>query len=129
MNLFKTLSVLLLAIAAVQGAIQCKSGTGGSTYNKACASHATQCVTITTSNSAEGSITGYGCREKRTQKPNGCSTKTSTITGVANEVTKCYCTGNLCNGSGGSTGNASTRSVNFILAFSGVMIALIKVAA
>jgi len=129
MNLFKTLPVLLLAIAAVQGAIQCKSGTGGSTYNKHCPSYATQCVTITSSNSA-GSVTGYSCREKRSQKPNGCTTETSTRTGMANQVTKCYCTGNLCNGSGGSFPNdASTRSVNFILAFSGVMIALIKVAA
>jgi len=142
MNLFKTLSVLLLAIAAVQGAIQCKTGkegiklTSGSRNklkNTYCAEGVTQCLRI-----ASGSRQVYFCSPQTDLFDEGCTTKkilpiTPTLGGRPVQGETCVCTGSLCDAGppiqSPPKNSASTRGVNFILACTCVMIALIKVAA
>ena len=66
------------------------------------------------------SVSGYtySCNDK-TEKEDGCHKVEQTILGLSINAETCVCTGNLCN-------SASARGINFILAFSCLMIALLK---
>jgi len=120
MNLFKTLSVLLLAIAAVQGTFyqKCYFGTiiNGEEKIKetTCSEGVTQCLKET------GPYMG-GTKVTKMCSPNKNITKGCQNDELGRDFSLCFCTGHLCN-------NASTRGINAILASSCLMVALFKVA-
>ena len=66
------------------------------------------------------SVSGYtySCNDK-TEKEDGCHKVEQTIMGLSINAETCVCTGNLCN-------SASARGINFMLAFSCFMTALLK---
>lgn len=132
MNLFKTLSVLLLAIAAVQGAstkIKCHTGIisngEGKMTETTCPKGVTQCSKATTTVSgSQYKFSGHSVVTKT------CSLVAPIVAYVdchdkdvlGIKTTTCHCTGHLCNA-------ASTRGISAILAISCLMVALFKVAA
>lgn len=125
----KTISVLLLAIAAVQGGsttIKCHQGLKindeGEMTETTCSEGVTQCL------KASGTVSGqnaalYSCSPDINYVADvGCSEQQVKISGVIVKANQCLCTGNLCN-------SASTRGISSILAISCFMIALSKFAA
>jgi len=104
MNL-KTLAVLLLAIAAVQGAsttIQCYDGAklNGEIISKmkatTCGEGVTQCVKTVATGSGVSSYS-YECSTK-TVGDVGCQDfQTKDVLGNTFTIEVCVCTGNLCN--------------------------------
>lgn len=125
MNLFKTLSVLLLAIAAVQGAstkIKCHTGIisngEGKMTETTCPKGVTQCSKATTTVSGHSVVTKTCSLVAPIIAYVDCHDKD--VLGI--KTTTCHCTGHLCNA-------ASTRGISAILAISCLMVALFKVAA
>jgi len=100
MNLFKTLPVLLLAIAAgASTAIKCHEGTTengeGKLTETTCQEGVTQCISISFNHNGK-SVVIYDCYAETDVVQDTCMDHT-TMLGPGKT---CVCTGNLCNSAG-----------------------------
>jgi len=113
----------ICTVESADTTIKCYKGVAGNVggnkqeilSEETCETGVTQCLKYSSGlgiNADKGEVSAYnyGCSDK-TAKAIGCVKEEKNIAGLVTQKTeKCVCNGNLCN-------SASTKGVNFIMAF------------